>query len=359
MIRVFHIITHFDQGGAEKVAFNIAKSKNSLYEYHLIEISRGNSNYSSRFINDLKAHEIKYHRSLVRNTKLAVVLFPLWFIFTFIKWSPKIIHTHTEVPDISVFLFSIIFKPLISNVKFIRTIHNTQLWNNWKRIGSTVERFYQRHNSNISISKSTQNSYMQTYKKNTPIIYNGLDTVPNLPIPFIVKDKINILFAGRLEYQKGIKTLIEVIKQLSNEENIVFHVIGEGSLKQYMLSELSKVRNCIYHSKIYNLASYLGSFDYLFMPSKFEGLSLMSIESCFAKTPVIINTCEGLEETMPVSWPLKVNNNDIKSYLKIFHSLKTLDYKNLQELAYKNASLKFSIKTMQQKYEQLYSTCSV
>ena len=38
MKHVFHIITHLDVGGAERVAFNIAKSDNPAIEYHIVEV---------------------------------------------------------------------------------------------------------------------------------------------------------------------------------------------------------------------------------------------------------------------------------------------------------------------------------
>ena len=45
-MRIFHIITHFDIGGAERVAVNIAKSQTTGMEYHLVEVVRGNGEFS-------------------------------------------------------------------------------------------------------------------------------------------------------------------------------------------------------------------------------------------------------------------------------------------------------------------------
>ena len=36
-MRVFHFMSHFDMGGAEKVAASIAKSGSKDVEYHLVE----------------------------------------------------------------------------------------------------------------------------------------------------------------------------------------------------------------------------------------------------------------------------------------------------------------------------------
>ena len=45
-MKVFHIITSFDIGGAERIAINIAGSPNKEFEYHLIEIVRGHSKFT-------------------------------------------------------------------------------------------------------------------------------------------------------------------------------------------------------------------------------------------------------------------------------------------------------------------------
>ena len=49
-MRIFHIITHFDIGGAERVAVNIAKSQTTGIEYHLVEVVRGNGEFSQSMI---------------------------------------------------------------------------------------------------------------------------------------------------------------------------------------------------------------------------------------------------------------------------------------------------------------------
>ena len=39
-MRIFHLITHFSLGGAERVAANIAESQTPGMEYHVVEIMR-------------------------------------------------------------------------------------------------------------------------------------------------------------------------------------------------------------------------------------------------------------------------------------------------------------------------------
>lgn len=73
---VFQIITHLEMGGAERIAFNIAKSKSKEFEYHIVEVARGNSAYTKEMIKELESCNIQYHRSNISSNKKAIILFP-------------------------------------------------------------------------------------------------------------------------------------------------------------------------------------------------------------------------------------------------------------------------------------------
>ena len=351
-MKVFHIVTHLDLGGAERVAINIAKSDNPDIEYHIVEVVRGKSDFTKQLISELKSCHINVHRSPVSSKKLGIVLFPLWFILIYLRFKPNVIHTHPEIPDLSIYLFHFLFP---WHKVYIRTIHNTELWNDWKWIGTKVERFFISHHSNVAISKSVLECYGQNYHPSSdiPLIYNGVSETVQIPFPHLVKDKRNILFAGRLEKQKGIDALINVINRLKDDGRYFFHIVGSGSLRQ----DLTKLQGNNYklYDKIYGLSGYIGSFDYMFMPSNFEGFGLVALEACLSKTPTIINACKGLIEVFPSDWPLKVHNNSINDFIEIFSKqLPDIYITSLADIAYEYAKAHFSIKQMQNGYEKLY-----
>ena len=163
------------------------------------------------------------------------------------------------------------------------------------------------------------------------------------------------MFAGRLEYQKGVDELVEIIKRSQDHQNLVFWIVGSGSLLGKIKEVMAETDHARYYEKIYHLSSYIGSFDYLLMPSNFEGLGLMSIEASFAKVPVIINSCPGLNETLPADWPLKVQNNSVEQYLEILGQLDRYDYETLGMKAYNYVKETFAIEKMQKGYEAFYS----
>lgn len=356
MVTVFQIISKFDLGGAERVAINISKSKNKEICYHIFEVVKGSSGFSQSVLAELTECKIKFHRSYFSNPKVAIVFFPFWFVFSVIKNNPRVIHTHTEIPDLSIYLYHKIFGVFFKKPTFKRTVHNNVLWQGWPRIGKIVNQFFNKENANIAISQSTKNSYESANPNvRLPVIFNGVGVSANKNFEFIREDKINVLFAGRLEYQKGVYELCEVIKALKDNHTFHFHIVGEGNLESYIQTELLEVDNATLYPKIYNLSSYLASFDYLFIPSNFEGLALISIEASLSKTPAIINAALGLEETLPMDWILKVENNSIEAYINLFiNELAVMDRQLLGQQAFDYVRNKFRLEMMQNAYEMSY-----
>jgi glycosyltransferase involved in cell wall biosynthesis len=362
MIKVFHIISHFEIGGAERVAISISKSRNPDIEYHVVEVLRGRGQFAANFIPELKEAGIIYHRSMMPEIhfhylfeRLAAACFPLWFIFLFLKYRPDVIHSHTEVPDMSVYAFFKLFPWAGKHCRVVRTIHNTRLWTGLKRTGRIIEKFFLAHNSNVCISQSVKDSYQNEYGDAGIMIYNGMAQVPQKTYNKLRKDKINILFAGRFEEQKGISKLVEIIKNLKDDDRYFFHIIGSGTMEKYIHQQLDDLQNVEINGPLYGLASVMQSFDYLLMPSVHEGLALMILEASMAYLPSIINACEGLRDTLPTDWPLKVSDNNIDEYMNIFRCvLPDADRDDLSQKAYNYAQKNFGIDIMQHKYEAIY-----
>lgn len=102
-----------------------------------------------------------------------------------------------------------------------------------------------------------------------------------------LENKIRVIYVGRLEEEKGIRVLLNAIKTLSNENNILeFSLIGDGLLKGWVKKFIkeNKIKNVnllgtINHEdmpKIYNMA------DIFVLPSYTEGspASLIEAMSC-------------------------------------------------------------------------------
>ena len=421
-MRIFHLITHFSLGGAERVAANIAESQTHGMEYHVVEIMRGRTAYTPKFIGELEKAGVRCHRSWMPDVsfhflfeRIAALLFPLRMLYIMLRWRPDVIHTHTETPDLALYVFSRVFPRMLRRVKIVRTIHNTRLWTGLPRTAQWVEAFFKSRNANIAISDSVRDSYADRFGEVAPIINNGVAEVEqkdyfnistpqgvhlsqvhqqhlNTSIPQHLNTSggalvssapttsqhlnisggalvssapttpqhLNILFAGRLEPQKGVVVLCKVLKMLAGDARFFFTIAGDGSqrtLVEQTLAEIAaegKPLNAQLVPPIFGLAGYMQSFDYLFMPSEFEGLSMLSMEASLNRLPVIANACPGLADTLPADWSLLAHGNNIDDYRRIFNLLPTADRDALTQQAYAFAKERFSVRTMQERYEAWY-----
>ncbi len=385
-MRIFHLITHISLGGAERVAANIAESQTPGMEYHVVEIMRGRTAYTPKFIGELEKAGVRCHRSWMPDVsfhflfeRIAALLFPLRMLYIMLRWRPDVIHTHTETPDLALYVFSRVFPRMLRRVKIVRTIHNTRLWTGLPRTAQWVEAFFKSLGANIAISDSVRDSYAERFGEVAPIINNGVAEVEqkdyfnasnlNTSTPqhhnatnlnTSTPQHLNILFAGRLEPQKGVVVLCKVLKMLAGDARFFFTIAGDGSqrtLVEQTLAEIAaegKPLNAQLVPPIFGLAGYMQSFDYLFMPSEFEGLSMLSMEASLNRLPVIANACPGLADTLPADWSLLAHGNNIDDYRRIFNLLPTANRDALTQQAYAFAKERFSVRTMQERYEAWY-----
>ena len=372
-MRIFHLITHFSLGGAERVAANIAESQTPGMEYHVVEIMRGRTAYTPKFIGELEKAGVRCHRSWMPDVsfhflfeRIAALLFPLRMLYIMLRWRPDVIHTHTETPDLALYVFSRVFPRMLRRVKVVRTIHNTRLWTGLPRTAQWVEAFLKSRNANIAISDSVRDSYADRFGEVPPIINNGVAEVEQKDyfntsnLNTSTPQHLNILFAGRLEPQKGVVVLCKVLKMLAGDTRFFFTIAGDGSqrtLVEQTIAEIAaegKSVNAELVPPIFGLAGYMQSFDYLFMPSEFEGLSMLSMEASLNHLPVIANACPGLADTLPADWSLLAHGNNIDDYRRIFDLLPTANRDALTQQAYAFAKERFSVRTMQERYEAWY-----
>ena len=361
-MRVFHFISHFDLGGAERVAASIAKSGTEGIEYHIVEMMRGKSAFTAEFVSELQEAGVVCHRSLVPDIRwhfvverLTALVFSIRFLWIWLRWHPDVIHTHTELPDLCTVAAMKALPWVAKRCRVVRTIHNNCLWTGQAGLGKVCENFFIQHHSNIAISESVRLSYSERFGSVPPIIYNGVGEPQQQVYPQLLSNKINVVFAGRFERQKGIGTLIDVVRALADDDRYHFHVFGDGSLGDLLREKTGGQANVSINPPLFGLSHYLGSFDFMFMPSEFEGLSIVAIEASMSCLPNVINSCPGLEETLPADWPLKVAGNDKASYLRLFREfIPTCRREELGAQAHDYARSHFSVEKMRQGYEEEY-----
>lgn len=113
------------------------------------------------------------------------------------------------------------------------------------------------------------------------------------------KSKFVVSFLGRLVEEKGVKVLIDAIKQ--SNKNITFAIYGEGPLLQEVLEASRKYKNVVYMKTILPtlLPLHYSAADLVIMPSLHEeGFGRVAAGALLCGTPVIASNRGALPEVV-------------------------------------------------------------
>jgi glycosyltransferase involved in cell wall biosynthesis len=370
MVKVFQLITSVNLGGAENIAFSLAEkcktnNPNEL-EFVIVELYSTNSEYSLGKRKDLSFKKIKTISLYKGSKRMSLFFSPFSLVLAICKEKPQVIHSHTDLPDLvlstAMRILSLlrIKKPII-----MRTIHNTELWATHNKLGKYTEKVFL-DDVVVGVSEASLMAYNNLRIKNylpsstfQQVIHNGCSIPQRKETPFhIDNEKFNIAFCGRFESQKGIDILIERIREINNKfsDKFLFHLIGSGSYKNEVLKLSKSCDNVHIYEAVPSISDKLYVFDFIIMPSRFEGLVLMSIEASFARVPVIAAFAPGLDETLPLKWPLQFNLENSEELLMLFEKIanKEFNLDKLKEEAYEYVSQRFSLNQMIDCYSKLY-----
>ena len=132
-----------------------------------------------------------------------------------------------------------------------------------------------------------------------------LNWVPNAVDPVTFNgnnhnDGLNVVFVGRLEPWKGIRTFLEVADIIRTKRNDVSFVIaGDGSLSQYV-REFSRTHGIKHLGQVPHslVPAILHESSVLVLPSYMEGLPTVCLEALASGVPVVASRVGGTSEVV-------------------------------------------------------------
>ncbi len=372
MKKIFHLITSISLGGAESVAFELVTGcpdlSNKKLEFVLIEVFPTYTEYAGNIRKNLISKGVKCVTLFRGPKKIALVFAPFKLTCIIKRGKPDIIHSHTDIPD---FVLSQSLKILslfrLSTPFVVRTIHNISLWATRPILGRWVEKSF-KDDIVIGVSNASIYGYRRLRKRSKlhesrhqSVIYNG----GRLPESVETNDRNDHLirpfhaaFIGRFEMQKGVDYLVHWIDAMDPQlrESFFFHFIGDGNLRSKVFDLKSHHSEVAVSDPIPDVYRVINQFDLIIMPSRFEGLALISIEASLAGVPVLAADAPGLNETLPPSWPLFFEIGNKEQFMKC---LKEVNYGkwDLEELGEQSRSFvksRFRLEKMLFSYNQIY-----
>jgi glycosyltransferase involved in cell wall biosynthesis len=347
------IISHFyppHNGGVETAAFNLATTYKNKFNHNVVVLTSllpKTKEYSL----EKGVHVYRYHplylklpQKLIPQSNSMGVIMQWKQISNLIK-KYKIDTIHCQGRFFPISVITIVLNYLFYRRNIYLSVQGRLLFGLSGIIEDFFDKifkfFYNKINKIILVS----DSLYERFKKNQ-INENRLKSIPNgvdyelfsqdLPKDYfrtklkIPQNKKIVLFAGRLDKQKGVEYLLRAIPLVvEKNSNVIFVILGEGTLKEY-LEQLSKELNLKNHIIFSNFiplsnmpAAYNGA-DIFCLPSIHEGFPLSIAEVLSVGIPIVASIAEGIPEAI---------HEGENGFLAKPKDVKTLSIKILKALA--------------------------
>ncbi len=136
------------------------------------------------------------------------------------------------------------------------------------------------------------------YKHDWDVVYNGVDTKLFRPMPnvkSIDKEKLNLLFIGNINKEKGLDYLFKTLKNIRLREKVNLTIVGDGSLLQKYKDKYS-FANYLGRKDRKELPKIINQHDVLINPSYVESFSNVILEAMACGKKVIAADVYGNRE---------------------------------------------------------------
>lgn len=347
-MKVLHIITSLELGGAEKLLLDLipAQKRQGIQVDLLVLDMRG-----EKFLEEYKKRGIKVIETAVNNKLSYKNIFEI--NKTLKSGRYDIVHAHLIHSQI----WTSITKYLNKGPIYITTEHSTHNRRRESKIYKILDKFiYNSFDRIVAISDATAKELMKWTSvslKKIDIISNGVSLRAFMGKPRDKKgDKL--IMVSRFHTSKDHLTVVRALKKLPKGYTLTF--IGEGETEESVKREVEmldlndRVQFLGYSNSV---AALLKRHDIAIQSSKFEGFGISALEAMASGTPIIASNVEGLADVVGSAGLLFElgNANDLAQKILELEDLKL--YRRKSEEGIKN-SLIYSIENTAKKYVELY-----
>lgn len=305
-MKIFHVITTINRGGAENHLLDLAlyqkKNGHDVFVLYL----KGNSYWKKKFE---EAH--------VKIFNLELIFYgdplPILKIRSLLKKiKPDLIHAHMPPAEVYSYL-SLAF--CLSRPYFIISKHNDERFYNGP-FSKVISKMIALKSKKIIAISNAVNSYFSSVFNNESIqiktIHYGLDTtiyqsvsnpeILNFRKSFsITPDHILFGTIARLASQKSLDTLLKAYALYKNQSTFPskLMIVGAGPLEDFLKKisfDLGISQDVIWTGFRDDIPIVMNSFDVFMLTSKYEGFGLVLLEAMAASKPIIATSVSAIPE---------------------------------------------------------------
>jgi glycosyltransferase involved in cell wall biosynthesis len=358
-MKVIHIINSLSVGGAEKLLLDTIPLYNKKGIVADVLVFKSDN---SVFLRELKTlgccKVIELNQKSVYNP---IIIFKLLKVLKLYD----IAHVHLFPAQYFVPIAKLIS---FSNIKLIFTEHNTtnrRLSNKlFKIIDKISYRFY---NKIVCITEEIEgilSDHIDNSSRKTVVIENGIDlkkirkAVPLKDIgdiEFNFGDKL-LLQVSAFRNQKDQATLIKSLSYLPNNFKVLLVGDGPNRLKCLDLSKRLNLQERVFFLGIRSdVPSLLKTVDVIVLSSKYEGLSLSSVEAMASGKPFLASNVPGLIDVVKGAGVLFELGNSKQLANKVVKLLETESYYNKIVSTCLERAEKYDVYNMVNRHLKLYN----
>jgi glycosyltransferase involved in cell wall biosynthesis len=374
-VRVLQVIKGMDiggiHGGAERFAIELSGALDaSFFDVSIFIWSRSNTKVEKFWLEKTRDRKMKvFVNEVEENTnrflKLFSALKSLWIICS--QNSFDIIHSHFQMGTVS----GMILKLMGKTKCVIRSVHLVSEIG-YDFYGKVLYHLFIKWlfplylDAEVAVSTAAFESLRlnpgRKFSKNYLTMIHNAISFPTTPSSkkLFEKETFIIGSASRLTKQKGLVYLIQAAKLVCMDyPQIRFEIVGEGELRdelEKIVVDLGISDNVLFYGTHQNIYQFLENIDLLVLPSLWEGLPTIVLESMAAGTPIIATDIPGTNELIENhknGW--LVPPQDAKALAdSIVYLFLHPELRNAMVNEAKQHVHKFSIDAIARKYENVY-----
>ncbi len=365
--RVLHCLTGFGLGGAERSTITLIGALANRYEFGVHTMLPGIADDVGR---EMHAELTHLRVPCYFGTRLpmkwgGVVTGGRSLARAIRAFQPHLIHLHTEIPEAG-YATMISGARALRGIPLTRTIHNGRYWHHWTRIGRWCERRMPPAHV-VGVAQDALAAYRSfahaagTQPLSTTVIYNAPKPVAPRPRIHNSTTPLRLLFAGRFEFQKGADLLPTILAGVSPDLARQCQLTLLGSGREFpTLQALAAHPPAGWKIELGppqpNFVEQLNRFDLVLMPSRFEGVGMIAIETLLQGVPLVATSAIGLHEAFPADYPWLAEPGDAAAFTRVLQqALRERDrWPAVASSAQAFAQQRFALPKMAAAYELVY-----
>ncbi|NOZ38348.1 MAG: glycosyltransferase, partial [Gammaproteobacteria bacterium] len=220
-LKILHVISHYELGGAEKCTFELSRLFDGRVEMGVAAVlGNDSSEVGQSLTQTARENGITIFNGVGLPWKFGGFLATAFRLRRIVRdFRPDIVHLNTELPEFA-YVLCLSIDTSLKRIPVIRTIHNTVLWSRWERLGMWCEK--KLDDTPVIYVSDVVRDCFQKWRNACGLkpVTSGLTIYNPITVPLyrehlinlrIQQKEIRLLFAGRFEFQKGCDLLPEIM----------------------------------------------------------------------------------------------------------------------------------------------------